>query len=39
MKTLNRLEAYKVMFAFLDRIYFEEGKNDDFKYDRGGYRC
>lgn len=29
MKNLNRLEAYKVMFAFLDRIYFEEGKNDD----------
>ncbi|MGN1032245.1 MAG: hypothetical protein ACI4PU_02175 [Intestinibacter sp.] len=29
MKKLSRLEAYKVMFAFLDRIYFEEGKNDD----------
>lgn len=29
MEKLNKFEAYKIMFEFWDRIYFEEGENDD----------
>lgn len=29
MEKLNKFEAYKIMFEFWDRIYFEKGENDD----------